>query len=419
VQLETAGQRSADGLSRRKWNFSLRNRVVGRRASLCGSAAYQCRAWLLAGLLALAGCGPLASAPGSFATYDLEAPSSEERYCAWYADAREGVLYFGAAAFWSAKRAHAGDPTGDLRAVGPALIGRFDLRDERPLAPLNVAASGARSGVWDVLAHPNGRVYFTTFYEAAGYADPASAEFVRFPELGSGLNELALGPGDNLLASRYGSGPDGGSDGTVLIFDPAGKALAEFPLRAPPGYRVAPKTVAYDPVAEEIWVTTDLLATDPKRAHLHDARVLDARGEALRQISDPEIQFVAFARDGRGYRAEVEGRKLWLRVTAPGAASEAGQRILLDDDFASALDFVQDIQLSAEQRVVVTRWSGWVHLVEPTLEARRLRFPAIEEGGLYYSGVAEGGRICVTHCADLSVVCSDVPSAPSQPAETR
>ena len=35
-----------------------------------------------------------------------EPPSGAERYCAWYGDVRGDVLYFGAAAFWEAMRAH-------------------------------------------------------------------------------------------------------------------------------------------------------------------------------------------------------------------------------------------------------------------------------------------------------------------------
>ena len=111
--------------------------------------------------------------------YTAEAPSSDERYCAWYADARDGVLYFGAAAFWSAMRAHGNDPLADLLAEGPVAIGRFDLRREQLLEPLEVGAGGDRSGVWDVLAHPNGRIYFTTFYESAGYTEVPSGRSVR------------------------------------------------------------------------------------------------------------------------------------------------------------------------------------------------------------------------------------------------
>ncbi len=360
-------------------------------------------------LLILVGCLHPESRESGSRIYTYEAPSSVERYCAWYGDARDAVLYFGTAAFWSAMRSHGNDPMADLLEEGPVEIGRFDLRKERMLEPLEVGTAGNRSGVWDVLAHPNGRIYFTSFYEPAGYAEVPAGRFVRLPNLGAGLNELALGPDGGVLASRYGSAFEREGSGAVVSFDPDGRLLAEFPLRAPDGYRVAPKTVAFDPVRREIWVTTDLLpiaAGDPPR---HDTYLLSERGEELLRISEPEIQFVAFAEDGKGYRAEVEGRNLWLRVSAPGEGAEGGRRILLDRAFSAALDFVQDIELGADGRAVVSRWSGWVHVVDSPSEVRSTRLPQLADDGLYYSAFAEGDRICATYCSNVSVVCRDIP----------
>ena len=111
-----------------------------------------------------------------------EPSSAEERYCAWYGDARDGVLYFGQAAFWPASRASGAsgggeeDPRADLAVAGPQLIGRFDLGRGELLPPLEVGPADARSGVWDVHAHSNGRVYFTTYFESMGWVDPRSGE---------------------------------------------------------------------------------------------------------------------------------------------------------------------------------------------------------------------------------------------------
>ena len=41
--------------------------------------------------------------------------------------------------------------------------------------------------------------------------------------------------------------------------------------------------------------------------------------------------------------------------------------------------------------------------------SRRVRCPAIEAGGLYYSAVLTGNRLCATRCADVEVVCRAVP----------
>ncbi len=362
----------------------------------------------LAALL-FASCLQPASRTAKTEIYSDPAPSANERYCAWYGDARDGVLYFGAAAFWSAMRAHGNDPLADLLAEGPVAIGRFDLRAERMLEPLAVGVAGDRSGSWDVLAHPNGRIYFTTFYDAAGYVDASSAEFRRLPDLGAGLNELALGPGGALLASRYGSASEPHGSGSIALFDPDGSLLDEFPLEAPAGFRVAPKTVAFDPLRAEIWITTDLLPLDPETPLRHDTYVLGIKGELLQRIAEPEIQYVRFAADGTGYRAEVETRNLWLRVSAPGAGPASDQRILLDGAFASSLDFVQDIALGSHGRAVVTRWSGWVHVVDPPREVRSTRLPQFSDAGLYYSAVAEGDRLCATYCADVNVVCRKIP----------
>ena len=90
-------------------------------------------------------------------------------------------------------RGHGNDPAADLLINGPKRIGRFDLKREEMLDPLAVAEE-APSGTWDVLAHPNGRIYFTSFSEPAGWVDPASGEIGSLTALGDGLNELALGP---------------------------------------------------------------------------------------------------------------------------------------------------------------------------------------------------------------------------------
>jgi hypothetical protein len=360
-------------------------------------------------LLAFAGCLQPDNRRSAARIY-LDTPlRSTERYCAWFGDARDGVLYFGKAAFWSAMRTHGNDPMADLLAEGPVAIGRFDLRRERMLSSLEVGAPGNRSGVWDVLAHPNGRIYFTTFYESAGYVDPSSGQFVRLPDLGLGLNELAFGPDGSLLVSRYGDPGDPHGGGAIVSFDADGGRLAEFPLQAPDDYRVAPKTVAFDPTRREIWATTDLLPIAPGKVPRHDTYVLNEWGEEQLRISEPEIQFVTFAKSGMGYRAEIEDHSLWLRVTAPKDARDGGERILLDGAFEAALDFVQDITLNPDGRAIVTRWSGWVHVVESTHRIRSVRLPQFEDDGLYYSATAQGNQICATYCSQVSVVCRELP----------
>ncbi len=364
-------------------------------------------------LLAVTGCGGArpeaapAPAPPEAQVFRDRAPATGERTCAWFGDARGGVLYFGEAAFWSSHRASGRDPTAELGRPGPLWIGRFDLAAQRFLPPLVIDVLGARSGVWDVLAHPNGRVYFTSYFDDAGFVDPRSGGVRFFPALGQGLNELALGPDQAILASRY------GAPGTVLLFDPEGRLLAEHRLEPPAGFRVAPKSVAWDPARREIWVNTDLLP-EAGGAVAHDARVLDESGHELLRIERPEVQFMEFAADGTGALAELDGQRLSLRLLPAGAAGApraAGRTVVLDEAFPASLDFVQDVKPAPDGGLVVTRWSGRIHRVAPDGRVATLDLPRADPDGLYYTAVQSDGRICATLCADVEVVCQALPHA--------
>jgi hypothetical protein len=353
-------------------------------------------------LTAALGCRLAAPAPSPRVHVARAPDHGQERSCAWFGDVREGVLYFGVSAFWSALRAADGDPTADLREPGPRWIGRFDLAAERFLPPLALRAGPAATGVWDVLAHPNGRVYFTTYFDRAGSVDPASGEVREFPAAGLGLNELALGPDGRVLVTRYGFGADSRASLVVLAED--GAPLAEHRLRDPPGFRAAAKSLAFDPLRREVWVNTDLFATDGG-AVAHDARVLAADGGERRVVTDPELQFFEFAPDGAGFFAETSDGRLRLRERPARGPLRFHP---LDDAFPSALDFAQEVRAEEDGSVVVTRWSGRVHVLEPDGRIRDLRLPA-EEGALYYTAVRAGSRVCATRCGRVEVVCADLP----------
>jgi len=338
-----------------------------------------------------------------------EPASPEERYCACYGDERGGVLYFGAAPFWAAYRARGGDPRADLERPGPQLVGRFDLRRRRFLPALDLSPVGSQAGIWDVLAHPNGRVYFTDYFGRTGYVDPSDGRVARFDALGQGLNELALGPDGTLLVTRYGSERDG--VGSVMQLDADGALVAEFPVTGEGGYRAAPKSVAYDPVRREIWVNADLLpeAAGPDAKLRYDARVLGPDGAERLRFERPEVQFMTFGPDGTGWFAEVDGARLTLRIRPPDRAESAlltGRLVPLDDAFSRELDFVQDIQV-ADDVAVVTRWGGRVHVVARDGSVRNVTLPR-EADELYYTGVLADGGVCATRCGDLSVVCAPI-----------
>jgi len=341
-----------------------------------------------------------------------QAAGVSERSCAWFGNRDGDTLYFGEAAFWPSYRAHERDPRADLRATGPQQIGRMDLSTERLLAPLDVTRPGARSGVWDVLAHPNGRVYFTTFFETSGWVDPRTGAQRRFDAVGTGLAELALATGGQIVGARYGrpSHPNG----SVVRFSADGFVVAEVPLAAPEGHRVAPKSVAYDPRREETWVLTDLLPEKGDGVITHDARVIDRWGRERLRMTHPEIQFVHFEPDGTGHLAELDGAQLSLRTLAPGDAEaplERGRVVPLDAGFPAGFDFVQDLQVADDGRVAATRWSGWVHVVGRAGEARAVRMPQLDDEGLYYTGVLRGERLCATYCSGRTVACRDAAPA--------
>lgn len=339
-------------------------------------------------------------------------PSPHERYCAWFGDARDGVLYFGESAFWSTSRAQ-GTAVATLAREGPARVGRFDLATEQLLQPLDVSEPADRAGVWDVLAHRNGRVYFTTFFGSAGWVMGNGAASRRLPALGKGLNEWSPGPHGTLLVTRYfRDGLRSGGDGGVVQIDQDGGLIAEHTLPSPAGWVSAAKTPAWDPIREQIWVTADVLPEGRSGEIRRGAYLLDAEGRKLEYIERPEIQFVAYAENGTGYRAEVDRGELWLRVVPPdanGPTLDLGYRVLLDPHFPAKLDFAQEIRPQPDGGAVVTRWSGRVHVVDALGRGGSLRLPELEKGGLYYTAVLSNGRICTTYCADVAVVCDNAP----------
>jgi hypothetical protein len=364
----------------------------------------------LAALVAACAKPPTSVPPAAptFEHFEAQPAAVSAGYCAWYGDTDGEVLYFGESAFWAAMRRAKGDPTGDLDVEGPKRIGRFDLGQGQMEAPITVDVL-VGSGVWDVLAS-KGRVYFTTFFGSAGFIDTSSGALSVLDDLGPGLNELAPGPGDSLVASRYGAA--GGGPGSLVVFSRDGALRAEHVLSAPAGYLAAPKTVAWDPRRGEFWVTVDLVAQDgtPPR---QDARRLSAEGRELARIDDPEIQFVAFASDGTGYLAARSGRTLSLLVLDAGSKGDPmaeARRMVLDQAFDGDLDFVQDIHPTPDGRVVLTRWSGRVHVVEPAAERfTTVDFPREGGEGIYYSAVLAEGRLCATYCAGVQVICTKAP----------
>lgn len=366
------------------------------RAAACGTAIL---ALCLLVTLTAACSGAWRGAGGPRAT--------EAGICSWFGDARGGVLYFGESTFWHALREAGGDARADLASQAPQQIGRFDLAREVLLPPLATGNAASHTGTWDVLAHPNGRVYFTSFYDPSGWVDPANRAAQRFDAAGTGLNEIALGPDGRLVVTRYGA--PGGGDGSVVVLDPDGAIEAEHPLAPVAGAVVAAKSIAFDRTRGEIWVNTDILPRDGSPAR-YDARVMDfASGRELARITDPELHFPRFATDGRSFFAWLDGTRLSLRIGNAGdrPGPDTGRAILLDASFGTGLDFVQEVRDQPDGRVVVTRWSGVVHVVSAGDRVQTVQLPRTGEG-FYYTAVATGDRVCATYCAGVTVTCASL-----------
>ncbi|HXZ86426.1 MAG TPA: hypothetical protein VEI82_13165, partial [Myxococcota bacterium] len=374
----------------------------------------------LAALLALAlACSPAARRGAPFWYRDRDWNRGSEAYSAWFGDARDGVLYFGLSPFWTLWWQSGGDPRGDLGAAGDQLIGRFDLRAREFLPPLRAraAADGSRSGIWDVLAHSSGRIYYTTFYEQLGWIDPQSGAGECFTHLGRGFNELAEGPAGRVYATRYADAPeqpDGGSFGAVTAIEPDGALVWEARFaRAPDGTFTAPKSLAVDPRSGEVWLNTDTFERGtPAR---HETLRLSAQGELLERRAGPEeLQFAAFSASGEGWFAELRDGWIWLRLRAPDEPERALRMTRLH-----ALDFVQDIKPGSGASAVVALWSRRAFAVRATktgLSAQEVRFRVPEDcappahRSLLYTAVEWNGELYATLFCGPTILRAPLPA---------
>jgi hypothetical protein len=340
-----------------------------------------------------------------------------ERYSAWFADERGGVIYFGLSPFWTELRAHGGDPTADLREESAHLIGRFDTEREKFLPPLVARRPGpdSHSSVWDVLAHPNGWIYYTTFFEEMGRVRPGMGDVERFDSLGTGLNEIALGPDQNLYVTRYGSGAEHGRavrDGSVAVISPDGRLLREAAVHARDGAVTAPKSLSVDPRSGDVWLNADVIAPDGSVtfAVFHLGADL-----ALRERIDPppELLFVAFDRDGRGFFVEDRSGRLGLRVTRGG--SELAR---LDLGPRAPLDFAQDVHFAPDGTAAIAFWSGRVELVRErngAFEHAQVVLARPEEcaetHAVFYSAFVEARSVYATLYCDAAIARAPLPES--------
>ncbi len=305
-----------------------------------------------------------------------------------------------------------------MRLRGELLIGRFDLGRRAFLEPLRALPRGetSRSSVWDVLAHSNGRLYYTTFFGALGSVAADGSDPRVHPELGAGLNELIEDPQGWIHATRYSDAPEDPARqtrGGVLVLTPAGERVRETPIPPAAGRFRAPKSLALDPQSGELWVNLD--AFDAEGGVHYETLRISAGGEIQEaRPAPPELHFAAFDRAGRGWFAESLDGELRLRVTQRGAElarASLGPR--------EPLDFVQDIQFAPDGRALLALWSarvvvarlgaaGGLSLRELAL-ARPADCVAPRGRSLLYTAVATRERVFATLFCGATVLEAPLP----------
>ncbi len=340
-----------------------------------------------------------------------------EAYSAWFADSDGRILYFGLSPFWDLWWRSGGDPLADLAEPGDHLIGRFDLERERFLSPLRVRAGGpdSRSSVWDVLAHSNGRIYYTTYFEEIGRVNPDGSDVRAFTGLGAGFNELYEGPSGNIYTTRYSDAPhdpDQRRYGAVVELTPEGRLVREIRFERDDERFTAPKSLAVDPHSGEIWLNTDTFRADG--SVVYETLRLAPDGRVLaREVAPPELHFMRFDPQGHGYFAESVAGAFRLRITAQGR-----ELALIPLGPRNPLDFIQDIHFTAGGDAVLAFWLGRVTLVRQ--EGGRFRATDLllsrpsectppEGRSLLYSAVAHGERIYATLYCGGTILSAPIP----------
>jgi sugar lactone lactonase YvrE len=285
-----------------------------------------------------------------------------ERYGSWFGDSDGRVFYFGLSPFNTELRrceAEGGSlcPLRELGRTGDHLIGRFDMDEERFLAPLLVRSNDpeATSSVWDVLVHSNGRIYYTTFWNEFGSVLPDGGDVRHYPGAGDGLNELWEGPGGEIYVTRYLGEKPG-----IAVFGPDGRLRRELVMPQAPGATICPKSLAVDPNRGDVWFNTDTFYEDGRPVGF-DAYRMSAGGEVLEQVSHPLLAFVSFDAAGRGWFVDDTGGAWAVRIVEPDGTTtrvELGPRGLID--------VVQDVKHHGDVTVLAT-WQRRVFAVRAPL----------------------------------------------------
>ena len=174
------------------------------------------------------------------------------------------------------------------------------------------------------------------------------------------------------------------------------------------GSVLAPKTVAWDPSTDAIWVSTDVLP-ERKGPGGHPTIVLNFDGSERARIDDVEVQYARFLEDGTGYFAVASGRTLKLASPPPAGQGPGARRRTLDHAGypISPGSRFRPGPPSQRRRPCPRHHLGRAHFLGPSrngpVPSRSSTFLDPAPDGLYYSAAVRAERaICATYCAGLS-----------------
>ena len=319
-----------------------------------------CLGWIL-----LAGCVVGRAAARDDVFRGRQTNTGPEHYASWFGDSDGHVFYFGLSPFWqaSARCQKAGGrdcALADLEQPGDHLIGRFDLEHARFLDSLVVRPLDpkARSSVWDVLVHSNGRIYYTTGWDEFGSVRRDGSDVRHYAGAGAGLNELWEGPEGEIYVTRYCGSHRGAPDesGAVAVFGPDGQHRRELPFKKEDGASICPKSVAVDPHTRDIWVNSDVIRPSGGPTGYETFR-LSSTGQVLERFASPSVDFLSFDAAGRGWFAENTGGRFVVRIASPDGSVRR-----LDLGAHGPIDVVQDIKHFGRVTLLAT-WGLTVYLV--------------------------------------------------------
>ena len=363
----------------------------------------------------------------------VRSATGRERYSAWFADERDGVIYFGLSPFWTEMRAHGGD-----RDRRPARAQRAPDRPlrARPRSGSCRCSSRGRPGRRLALVGlgraraPERLDLLHDLLRGDGPRAAGTGEVEHFDALGHGLNEIALGPNGESLrhALRLGR-PERAArrgDGALVEISPEGELVREVPLHARDGAftRAQERRGRSDLGRGLAERRRDRAGRRGRRSRPSTSARDLARARAARRAARAHVRrastATAAASSSRTTRASA--RAAWLRGGRELARVDLGPR--------ERARLRAGRPLRRRRHAAIAFWSGRVELLRETngdgsTRASTLEKPErlLSQPALFYSAFLGAERRATRHstvtprsCAARSPRSASLPRASGPPA---